>query len=523
MLFWIFAALLAALATAVLIFPLMRHRDTAVGAEALHDVEVYKDQLGEVERDLAEGLISASEADVARAEIGRRLIAASKKAEGEAKADENRAESGGSALKAAALAVVIFMPVASLAAYLSLGSPDLPQQPLAARMNKPIEESEIGILITRAEQQLKANPEDGRGWDVLAPIYLRTGRFADSANAFRQSIAINGPSPARQAGLGEALVSAADGIVTEEARLAFQTAREMDPEDPRPRFFLAIALAQEGKTSEAIGAFEALAARAPEGAPWLVAVETQIAALKGQPPALPGTTPGASIAAGPGNPSAEDIAAAASMSPAERMDMIRGMVSGLEERLKDNPGDGDGWLRLVRSLSVLGERERAQAALDRAFAVLPGDSAENRALTEMAAQFGLSANPNLGGVPTSAPQPTAPAVPAQEPLRTGPQASSDGPGGPSQADIEAAAAMSADERLDMIRGMIASLDAKMAADPSNLEGWMRLVQSYVVINDRQSAENALARAADAFPAGSDGAGQLSALADRLGLTRPEDN
>jgi cytochrome c-type biogenesis protein CcmH len=239
------------------------------------------------------------------------------------------------------------------------------------------------MLIARAEQHLAQNPDDGRGWDVLGPIYLRTGRFEDSAAAFKKAISILGPSPTRLASLGEALFSAAGGIVTEEASLAFQTARELDSTDPRPQFFLAVALAQSGKTSEARAAFSGMLETAPPDAPWIPAVESQLAALQQQPQ----TSPLSPAGAAPGNPSAADIAAAQNMSAEERQAMIASMIEGLEARLADNPDNIAGWLRLVRSHAVTGNRDKAQTALDRAFAVFAPSGPESGQLTALAASL----------------------------------------------------------------------------------------------------------------------------------------
>jgi cytochrome c-type biogenesis protein CcmH len=153
---------------------------------------------------------------------------------------------------------------------------------------------------------------------------MRTGRFAESAAAFRKSIALLGPSPARLASLGEALFSASGGIVTEEATLAFQTARELDPNDPRPQFFLAIGMAQAGKRDEARAAFNAMMETAPEDAPWIAAVESQIAALN--TPSGPPQVHCHRRVLRPGNPSAADIAAAQNMSAEERQAMIASMI-----------------------------------------------------------------------------------------------------------------------------------------------------------------------------------------------------
>ncbi|PWW02230.1 cytochrome c-type biogenesis protein CcmH [Hoeflea marina] len=508
MLFWVLAAAMTAVATLALLGPLMRARAT-VTAPASHDAEVYRDQLAEVERDLAAGTIEPSQADVARTEISRRLLAAARKAE----AEEGAAPaSRRGATRLAMAAVVILIPAIALSAYLRLGSPGNGGEPLAARMANPTASDDIGVLIAKAEQHLAENPDDGRGWDVLGPIYLRTGRLEDAAHAYRRAISLLGPTSDRQAGLGEALVSASDGVVTDEARLVFQSARELDPGDPRPSFYLAVAIAQEGRKAEAIAAFQALADRSPPDAPWLSAIERQIAAI-GRPDAATG--PQLALR----GPSEADIAAAADMAPSDRLAMIRSMVTGLEARLKENPDDIEGWLRLIRSQQVLGDTSAAQAALARGFAAFPDDSEQKTSLSRLADELAPNANATLGGVmipqaaqpaPDTAPAPfivpDASALPSAQP-----------PGNPSQADMAAAADMTPADRMEMVRSMVATLDARLTDNPDNIEGWLRLVRSYTVLGDPAAAKTALARARSAFADDAAKTAQLSDLAAELKL------
>ena len=411
-----------------------------------------------------------------------------------------------------------------MSAYIQLGRPDLPQLPLSARMQAEPQSTDIAMLITRAEEHLAANPNDGRGWDVLGPIYMRTGRFDDAVAALPEGDrAFSGHRPSGQASLGEALFSAAGGVVTEQASLAFQTARELDPTDPRPRFYLALALAQAGKTTEARAAFTGMLQTAPQDAPWIPAVQSQIAAL--QPD---------SGSAVPGNPSAADIAAAQNMSPADRQAMI-----GLDDRKPG--GQARRQSRKHRRLAAAGAvlcgdrkpRRGASGAGPGLRSVLRPPGPERQALNALANELGLIATPTLGGVPVAPAAPAAPqsesqpspaaktpfilpdssadAVPATdvvEPETSGGTASAT-PGGPSEAEIAAAAEMSPADRAAMIRGMVESLDARLAENPDNIEGWLRLVRSYAALGDRAAAEQALTRATDTFPGDSEGGRQLA--------------
>jgi len=532
MLFWVIAAVMTAVATLVLIGPVVRARAEAPDAPELHDIEVYSDQLSEVDRDLADGLVDPVQAEVAKTEISRRLLAAARKSE---TADADGKLAGNRGLRrAAVILVALFMPIAALTAYLELGRPGLPELPLSARLQADPQSNDIAMLIARAEQHLTENPDDGRGWDVLGPIYLRTGRYAESATAFKKAISILGPSPTRLASLGEALFSAAGGIVTEEANLAFQTARELDSTDPKPQFFLAVALAQSGKTTEARAAFSGMLETAPADAPWIPAVQSQLAALETNAGAAPLSGAGS---AAPGNPTAADIVASQNMSQEDRQAMIGSMIESLEAKLVDNPDNVAGWLRLVRSHVVTGNRDKAQAALDRAFAAFAPSGTESRQLSALANELGLSATPTLGGVPMvpAVPSPDLPvskpsaatktpfilpatgadpdALPVPGVAETAPEAT----GGPSKADVAAAAEMSVEDRAAMIRTMVESLDAKLTDNPDNLEGWLRLVRSYAVMGDRAAAVTALERAGETFPGDSQGGLALAELAVQLGL------
>lgn len=358
---WIAMAVLAAVAALPVLAALGRAR-RAPASPAEHAAAVYRDQLGEVDRDLAAGILGPSEAGAARTEIARRLI----KAGGEA--GDATTKPGGRGISAAAAAIVA-MPVAAFLLYLWLGSPEYPDQPLASRA---VEMQDIAAMIAAVEARLQAEPGDGAGWDVIAPVYLRLGRDADAAIAYGNAIRLLGSTAEREIGLGEALIRGAGGTVTPEAEAAFRRGAALASDDARPRFYLALALEQQGQTDEALAAYRALLAEAPEGAPWAAVVAAQIVALEAPRPAMPG-------------PGAEDIEAAAEMTPEDRQAMIEGMVASLAARLDETPDDAEGWARLVTSYMVLGRPEDARDALLKAREALAGD-AEGLAMVAAAAR-----------------------------------------------------------------------------------------------------------------------------------------
>ena len=366
MLFWILVAVLTAAVAAVLLLPLLRAGRSADVAEA-HDAEVYRDQLDELTRDERAGLIGATEAELARAEIARRLIAAKARAERSAPAGPARRN------RLAQAAVIILLPAAGLGLYLSTGSPDLPAKPLAARLANP--GNDLNILIAKAERHLIDNPDDGAGWELLAPIYLRNGRLEDSANAYRQTIRVLGASPQRLDGYAEALIALADGVVTKDAREVLQQSQALEPDNPRTRFYLALALEQEGRREAAKAAYEALVKDSPADAPWLSLVNRHIAGLSAEVP---------------GNPTSQDVAAAGQLDAEGRAQMIAGMVEGLAGKLKENPDNFEGWMRIIRSYVVLDQRTAAEQALETALKQFPPQSENGKQLLALADELAIS-------------------------------------------------------------------------------------------------------------------------------------
>lgn len=375
MVFWIVLGLLTVIASLAVILPLSGSRREVAGGRA-HDLEVYRDQLAEIERDAERGLIGEEEAAQARAEIGRRILKLDTAGQGEGAARRDNA-----LVRGLAMAAVVAVPVMSWGLYSAIGSPDMAGQPLAERLAKDPGASSIDELVARAEAHLRANPEDGRGWDVVAPIYLRLERPGESATAFRNAIRLLGDSAPRWTGLGEALMAGSGGIVTTDAATAFERAVTLDPADPRPKFFLATAKAQEGDLVAAAGDLRALLATLPADSPWRPVVQQTLAQAAAEAERR-------GSAAAPG-PSGDDVEAAAALSDEERADMIQVMVERLDARLRDNPQDAEGWQRLVRSYLVLDRRDDALDALKRGQTALGTDTEQARGLTAFAADLGL--------------------------------------------------------------------------------------------------------------------------------------
>jgi cytochrome c-type biogenesis protein CcmH len=340
---WIAFAVMTAAAVLAVLWPLGRKPgDRSAGSDRF----VYQDQLSEIERDRAVGLIGNAEAESARIEISRRLFAA---VDAESAIPQQSSSSANARRRRAAGFAILIVPVVALAFYLKLGSPDIPGQSAFARANESGEDRSIASLVSQVENHLARNPNDGAGWEVIAPVYLRLGRFSDAVMARKKAIALNGDSAARESDLGEALVAAADGVVTDEAKLSFQRAVTGDAHNAKARYFIGLADEQDGNRDDAAKEWRALLDDAPADAPWRDLVRAALARVTSEPSAFSG-------------PSTDDIAAAENMPKAERTDMIRGMVQRLAERLHADGKDVDGWMRLVRAYAVLGDRDKAKDA-----------------------------------------------------------------------------------------------------------------------------------------------------------------
>ncbi|KQV32628.1 cytochrome C biogenesis protein CycH [Rhizobium sp. Root1203] len=374
MIFWILLAVMTAAVAAILLYPLLRGARAADDRRA-GEAAVYRDQLRELDRDLAGGLISAGEADYARAEIGRRLIAVSNAAPA-----KNPKTAGDRRLAEAF--VLLLLPVLGLCLYTLMGRPDLPSQPLEARYDNP--GNDMGILIAKAERHLAQNPEDGKGWDVLAPIYVSTMRVADAEMAYRNAIRLLGPSAVRLDGLAETLMAKSSGIVTDDARQILERSLQLEPDNPRARFYVALSMEQAGKADDARAAFEAIARQSPADAPWVPLVNEHIAKNGGS------SSQATAAAQPPGNPTQSDVAAAEQMNTGDRQQMIKGMVENLDAKLTENPDNFEGWLRLVRSYTVLNDKDRAADALKRGLAAFPANGEKGKKLLALARDLGLA-------------------------------------------------------------------------------------------------------------------------------------
>ena len=472
---WFILALMTVAAVFAVLWPLARR---AKAARSGSDLAVYRDQLDELKRDRAAGLIGATEAEAARVEISRRLLTATDAAPAPPVAD---AQPALWRRRAVALVGLLLLPLGSGALYLSLGSPAMRSEPLAARAGNPAEQRSVAGMVAQVEAYLERNPQDGRGWEVLAPIYMREGRYGEAVKARRRALEILGADAARLGDLGEALVLAAGGMVTPEALALFQRAATLDRDEVMAAYYQGVAAKQAGRRDDAEKMWRALVARAPAGAPWLPLVQGALARID-----------------------EKDVPAVKEAAVAEHSGgAVQGMVERLAERLKKDGSNLEGWVQLVRSYRVLGQADKMAAAISEAQAALAGDPDKLRALAEAIKAI-------ESGHSETAAAPGGPAVASPGP--------SSGPGsGPSAEDRAAAATLAPEQQTDMIRGMVDRLAGRLAKDGSDPDGWLRLVRAYLVLNDRAKAQAATADARRALASDGDKLRRFDEQVKELGL------
>jgi cytochrome c-type biogenesis protein CcmH len=378
MIIWLALAALTFCVLVALLAPLFRHHRGSP-SRTTRELAIYRDQLAELQREAESGRIPPMEAKAAETEIQRKMLAA---AESVDPADTPAAVPRNWSRGVALIVVAAVVPIGALAAYLSVGSPTEPSHPFdpvraAAQTQAEARAREMAGLVDKLAKRLEREPDNLQGWLILAQSYTAMQRNTEAAEAFRHAYELSGKDATYAADYGEALVAAADATVTPQASALFEQALKADPREPRSRFYLGLAKAQAGQAREAIAMWRSLEIDSPADAQWLPAVREMIRSVAVDAGIDPQSVPAASqapIAQVPG-PTADDVAAAQSMTPDQQQQMIRDMVGGLAQRLEANPNDLEGWKRLGRSYLVLNEPDRAKKAYGRAVALAPTDVA----------------------------------------------------------------------------------------------------------------------------------------------------
>jgi cytochrome c-type biogenesis protein CcmH len=452
MTFWLIASVMTVIAAAAVCWPLYRPRKFLTSGS---DADVYRSQLVEIDTDNAAGLIGAKEAEAARIEVSRRLLAA---------ADGNQSKLSPFATppnsfqrQLFAIVALFIFPLASGGLYLTLGSPGLAAESSASRVEAQYEQQSVESMVARVEAHLQNTPDDGQAWQILGPVYMRLGRYADAVHAWSNTVRILGDTSEREANLAEAMVAEAKGIVTSDAKNAFVRAVTLDPKSISGRYYLGLSAQQDGRPEEAIKIWRELIATTPEGEHWISNVRESIARLERK-----------DTSSSP-EQKTQDLVPASKQAHSEPSAMIQSMVDRLAARLKQDGSDIEGWVKLVRSYQVLNDSAKAAKAEAEARLALAGDPDKLAKLNTSLKALDTT----VAKAPEAAPSLAQTATPATPSEHLG--------GVAAEAMVERLA-----ERLK-----------KSGSDPA---GWLMLTRSYLTLGEKEKAAAAIEAARNALAA-----------------------
>jgi cytochrome c-type biogenesis protein CcmH len=344
MIFWFIAIAVTAIACAALFYAAGSRRVNAPLSELGNADSHFGLVLAGIDADLAAGKLDEADALAAKGELAREVMRL--KAEAPLVAPV-RKELGRTPL----LAGLAGIAVLALAVYAGLGSPDLPAQPLDSRPQAAADTLDVGAAIARIETALAANPDDLRGWTVIAPAYMQMGGYADAAKAYARVIDLSGATPDLQTKQAEALLFDAQESGSPEAMALLRAAAASDPEHVLSRLYIAAELTRQGDYPAAIAAWNDALALSTGDDPWLAAARQGLAVAQ--------------------NDGIAPAGAAAPQFSSQESEMIGNMVSGLQARLSDQGGSIEEWTQLLRAYLVLGDTDKAQAAFDSAVTAYP--------------------------------------------------------------------------------------------------------------------------------------------------------
>ena len=356
---WIVLLILVVVAVMVVLWPL----GGSVATPADPDIDFFYTQTARIDRDVQRQLLRPEEAEETRL-MAARLLLQTKSPE---LSSNDTASASLARRKWIALACVVLIPAIAFGLYAELGDARFgadgsPQvvQPNAASQNPLV------AAVEKIEAHLKTSPDDGKGYEVLVAAYNRLGRREDAVHAAQKAMELLGETAERQAVLAETLIFAADGHVTDAARQAVARAVELKPDLPVAVYYQAFVAEQDGAPDKARDLLSNLLKNAPSDAPWRLSVERYLDKLQNT---------GQTAASG-------DI-------PDSALPMVKTMVAGLAEKLKHNPDDLEGWLRLIRSYSVRHQTDEARQALKQAQVQFGAQPPQMQRLKDLGVEQGL--------------------------------------------------------------------------------------------------------------------------------------
>lgn len=498
--FWLAAGGMTVVVSGLMLLGLRSGRDGA--ATAAYDLQVYRDQLKEVDRDLARGTIGTDEAGRLRTEVARRVLEADRALKGAA-ADASAPRWAGW-LAAAGIAAA---GIGALVMYADIGAPGYPDMPIAERYaaaktdrdTRPHQAAleaktpapdDKGVdpqfldLMAKLRTAVQQHPDDLRGQQLLAENEAKLAHYPAAWRAQAEVIRLKGDKASAQDYATQAalMILATRGEVAPEADTPLLKALQLDPKNGTARYYMGLMFLQTGRPDLTFQLWAPLLSDSPADAPWMAPIRAQIE----QVAELAGVTNFSLPDAGAPGPGAADLQAAAGMTPEARQQMIRGMVEQLAGRLDTQGGSADEWARLIRAYGVLGEEARQKAALakaEAAFANAPADLAK--------VQAAAAAPPPAAGAGTVA--------------------------GPSAGDVAAAQDMSPADRQAMIAGMVARLADQLATQGGTAAQWAQLINAYAVLGQTDKAREAWQKAQGAMSGNPADLATVRAAAEKAGV------
>jgi cytochrome c-type biogenesis protein CcmH len=405
--FWAVTGALAIFAALTLVLVLLRRRDSADPAAA-YDLQVYRDQLKEVDRDEARDVISSVDAERARLEVSRRILDADRALHADA-AETPVPRSMSIGMAALAACVVIG---GAFVTYMNTGAPGYPDFPMAerlaasalARETRPLQavaeveaarqmpvpqrDPSYVALVEKLRKAVADRPNDIQGQVLLAGNEAALGNFVEAHHAQARVIELKGDAVTAQdyADLADMQIMAAGGYVSPEAEQALTKSLQRDPKNGTARYYSGLMFAQVDRPDLSFRLWRALLDDSTPDDPWVPAIRDQIEDIS----VRAGVNYTLPSAGGLKGPSAADMQAAGQMTDAERMDMIRGMVAGLSDRLATSGGSPEEWARLVGAYGVLGEKDQAGKIWTEAQTVFAGNDAALATIRASAVQAGVA-------------------------------------------------------------------------------------------------------------------------------------
>ncbi len=501
MTFWIIAIVAAICVAGIIIRPLLRASEQTA-PRAAHDAQVFRDQLKEIDKDVARGVVTPEDAETTRLEISRRLLAA----DSESHAGAGARSAPPALSRALAAFLIVAAPVSAALLYADIGAPgaeDMPfasrgeaQRPNQAEAEKMMagralppatgeDAKEFEQLVVQLEARLAEAPNDEQGLFLYARSLMNLGRFAEAWPQFEKLIALRKgkTDPDIFAGYAEGMILAAGGYISPEAEAAILQVLKREPTNPSARYYLGRLHTQQGEPELAEAIWVKLIEESDPNAPWVAPIRQEMAQL--------GLGP--RDRAGLAGPTREEMEAAGSIPPEDRDAMVADMVQRLADRLAEQGGSVEEWQRLIRSYSVLGQQGKAQEAMQAAREAFAGDPASQAAL--------------LNGDPLGAPPAAPPAANFTLPNLAPPAP------GPTPEEMEAAQDMAPEDRNAMIEGMVARLRDRLNTEGGGPEDWLRLISSYAVLGQQDNASAAYAEARAAFAADASALAMLEAAVE----------